>query len=420
MAFHPRERSPWRRPMSRREALRLIAGTAAAGGLLAGCGSGGGSSSASRVVIGTREDPVKQPLYDDNPMIESGLEPEKGPLRLYNWSEYIYTRVLKDFEEKFGVEVELTTFYNLEEATQKLRTGKVSFDVFVPTAEIIPKFVAGKLLQPLNHDYLPNLEKNVWPMLASPYYDEGSRYTVPYTVYLTGIGWRTDMVSADVAAMDNPWQAFWDPENKGIAGLYDDYREAIAVGMYKSGITDINSDNSKDLKTAGDNLIELTDLVDIRYTIDGAYAKLPEGVFGIHQAWSGDMVNAPYYMPKGDDPSVLRYVWPPKAQGGAGGYVSNDSLAVLNGAENPVLAHMFLNYMLDDKVAIKNFGWNAYQPPMTTLDPNKLVSDGTIRKNLATTVIVQSDFDMGQIPQQLTPDEDKQWLDTWSKVQQGG
>src|SRR5829696_10416652 len=86
MAFHPRERSPWRRPMSRREALRLIAGTAAAGGLLASCGSGGGSSSASRVVVGTRQDPVKQPLYDDNPMIDSGLEPEKGPLHLYNWS----------------------------------------------------------------------------------------------------------------------------------------------------------------------------------------------------------------------------------------------------------------------------------------------------------------------------------------------
>ena len=99
MAFHPRERSsPWQRRMSRREALRLMAGTAAAGGLLAGCGSGpGSSSSASEVVIGTRDDPVKQPLYDDNPMIASGLEPEKGPLRLYNWADYIYTRVLKDF-----------------------------------------------------------------------------------------------------------------------------------------------------------------------------------------------------------------------------------------------------------------------------------------------------------------------------------
>ena len=420
MAFHPRERSPWRR-MSRREALRLMAGTAAAGGLLAGCGSGGGSSSSSaQVVVGTREDPARQPLYDDNPMIESGLEPEKGPLRVYNWADYMYKRVLDDFAKEFGVEVDLTTFYNLEEATRKLRTGKVSFDVFVPTAEIVPKFVAGKLLQPLNHDYLPNLKKNVWPMLASPYYDQGSRYTVPYTVYLTGIGWRTDMVSADIAAMDNPWKAFWDPEYKGIAGLYDDYRETIGVGMYRNGITDINGDKTGDLEAARESLVELTDLVNIRYTIDGAYAKLPEGVFGIHHAWSGDMVNAPYYMPKGGDPSVLRYVWPPKAQGGAGGYVSNDSLAVLKDAEHPVLAHMFLNYMLDDKVSIKNFSWNAYQPPLKSLDPNTLVSDGTIRENLASTVIEQADFEVGQTPQQLTPEQDERWLEAWSRVQQGG
>jgi spermidine/putrescine transport system substrate-binding protein len=421
MVFHPKQRSFWRSPMSRREALGLMAGAAMAGGLLAGCGSGGASSSSAvGVVVGTRDKPVKQPLYDDNPMIESGLEPEKGPLRLYNWADYIYARVVKDFEKEFGVEVELTTFYNLEEATTKLRTGKVDFDVFVPTAEVIPKFVAGKLLQPLNHDYLPNLMKNVWPMLANPYYDQGSRYTVPYTVYLTGIGWRTDMVSADIPAMDNPWDAFWNPEYKGIAGLYDDYRETIGVGMYKSGITDINGDKSGNLKTARNNLVELTDLVDIRYTIDGAYAKLPEGVFGIHHAWSGDMVNAPYYMPKGGDPEVLRYVWPPKTQGGAGGYVSNDSLAVLNGAEHPVLAHMFLNYMLDDKVAIKNFSWNAYQPPINALKPDKLVSEGMIRKNLASTVIEQGDFDMGQVPEQLTPEEDKRWLEAWSRVQQGG
>src|ERR687898_3333237 len=169
MAFHPRERSPWGGHMTRREALRLMAGTAAAGGLLAGCGSGAGSSSSSaaEVVIGTREGPVKQPLYDDNPMIESGLEPEKGPLRLYNWADYIYTRVLKDFEKEFGVEVELTTFYNLEEATQKLRTGKVDFDVFVPTAEVVPKFVAGELFLSTKNNILTNLAKKKLPEVAA-------------------------------------------------------------------------------------------------------------------------------------------------------------------------------------------------------------------------------------------------------------
>ena len=342
-----------------------MAATAAAGGLLAGCGSGGGSSSSSRVVVGTREDPAKQPLYDDNPMIESGLEPEKGPLRVYNWADYMYKRVLDDFEKEFGVEVDLTTFYNLEEATRKLRTGKVSFDVFVPTAEIVPKFVAGKLMQPLNHDYLPNLKKNIWPMLAEPLLRpglalHGAIHRLPHRHRLAhGHGQRRHRCDGQ------PLGSLLGPRVQG------DQRGCTTITGRPSGsgCTGTASPTStatrpSDLEAARESLVELTDLVNIRYTIDGAYAKLPEGVFGIHHAWSGDMVNAPYYMPKGGDPSVLRYVWPPKAQGGAGGYVSNDNLAVLKDAEHPVLAHMFLNYMLDDRVSIKNFSWNAYQPPI--------------------------------------------------------
>ena len=214
MVFHPRERSPWRRSISRREVLRLMAGTAVAGGLLAGCGSGSGSSSASRLVIGTRENPVEQPLHDDIPQVESGQEPEEGPLRVYNWADYINPAVLKGFTEQFGAEVEVTTFYNSQEAAQKLRTGKISFDVFFPTQDDLPKYVAGKLLQPLNHDYLPNLEKNVWPTLADPFYDRGARYTTPYVTYSTGIGWRTDMVSADIAGMDNPGRSSGTPSTK--------------------------------------------------------------------------------------------------------------------------------------------------------------------------------------------------------------
>src|SRR3712207_9272269 len=112
-------------------------------------------------------------------MIESGLEPEKGPLRVYNWADYMYTRVIKDFEKEFGVEVELTTFYNLEEATRKLRTGKVAFDVFFPTAEVIPKFVAGKDPQTPKHGHPANLKKNIWSTLADPHYRQRTAYTVP-------------------------------------------------------------------------------------------------------------------------------------------------------------------------------------------------------------------------------------------------
>jgi spermidine/putrescine transport system substrate-binding protein len=424
MVFHPRQRYPWGRVMSRRDMLRLTGGTALSAAVLAACGEGGGTSSpggsSPSVLIGTPENPVQQPIYDDNPPIESNLEPEPGPLRVYNWDAYIYTRVLKDFAEEHGVDFELTTFYNLEEATRKLRTGRLKFDVFFPTAEIIPKFVAGKLLQPLNRDYLPHLQENIWPRLSSPYYDRGSRYTVPYVVYQTGIGWRADVVTDDIPAMDNPWEIFWDATYKDKVGVYDDYRETIAVGMFKSGITNVNSAKPSDLRAAKENLIELIDLVNIRFTIDGAYAKLPEGKLGLHHAWSGDMVGAPYYAPKGEDPSVLRYHWPPANDPSLGGYISNDAIAIPSNAEHPVLAHMFLDYMLSKKGSLKNFGWLGYQPPQKSLDPDTLVKDGWVPDYLATAVIRQEDFQRGQAPVQLSPQEDAAWLQAWSEIQSGG
>ena len=424
MAFHPRDRWPWNARMDRREMLRLTAGTAAAGAVLAACGGGddGGAGGGGGVVIGTPQDPVRQPIFDDNQPIESGLEPEAGPLRLYNWADYIWPRVLKDFEEMHGVKIELTTFYNLEEATRKLRTGELDFDVFFPTAEIIPKFVAGKLLQPLNHDYMPNLAAEVWPMLQDPYYDLGSRYTVPYTVYQTGIGWRVDMVDEDIAGADNPWEAaFWNPAHRDIAGLYDDYRETIGIGLYRNGIEDINTGDPAAIDKAKQSLIDLIDLVNIRYTIGGAYSGIPEGKFGVHHAWAGDMVGAPYYFPGGDDPSVLRYAWPPNAPNATvGGYISNDCLGILRNGQNPVLAHLFLDFMCSKKGALKNFGWLGYQPPQNSLDPDTLVEDGWVPKYLSNAVIEQADFERGQVPIQLSPEKDRAWLDAWSEVKAGG
>ena len=334
-------------------------------------------------------------------MIDSGLEPEAGPLRLYNWSDYIWRPVLKDFEKEYGVEVELNTFYNLEEATRKVRTGEVQYDVFFPTAEVIPKFVAGKLFQPLNLDYIPNLEKNVLPRLVDPYYDQGSRYSVPYVLYHTGIGWRVDMVPDDIAGMDNPWEAFWNPDYKDICGLYDDYRETIGAGMYKNGIRNVNAANPDELETATNSLIELVDLVNVRYTIDGAYARMPEGKFGIHHSWSGDLVNAQYYFPKGESAEVLRYIWPPKANGDVGGYISNDSMSVFKDAENPVLAHLFLDFMLSEKFGLKNFSWLGYQPPLKSLDPATLVKDGWVPKELETATVSEADLALGDAPVQL-------------------
>ncbi len=89
--------------------------------------------------------------------------------------------------------------------------------------------------------------------------------------------------------------------------------------------------------------------------------------------WSGDVVNAQYYLPKGQSVDVLRYWFPEDGKG----LVDNDLMVVLKGGKNPVLAHLFLDHMLDETNALKNFGFIGYQPPQNALD-----SDAAGRRRL--------------------------------------
>ena len=102
--------------------------------------------------------------------------------------------------------VEIATYNSADEAFAKLAVGlgRLRRDHRADAARNIVDLIAQKLLPPLNHSYLPNLEKNIWPRLQDPFYDRGSRYTVPYVVWMDGIGWRNDKVKEDIAGDGRP------------------------------------------------------------------------------------------------------------------------------------------------------------------------------------------------------------------------
>jgi Spermidine/putrescine-binding periplasmic protein len=66
-------------------------------------------------------------------------------------------------------------------------------------------------------------------------------------------------------------------------------------------------------------------------------------------------------MPKGVNVDVIGYWFPPDGRGP----VANDTIAVLKGAPNPVLAHLFLNYMLDFNNVMTNISFNGTCSPST-------------------------------------------------------
>jgi spermidine/putrescine transport system substrate-binding protein len=407
--------------LSRRSFLRqgaaagLLAG--GIGSLLEACSSpsgGGPSPSSGAIPLPRPNRPVTWPIFADNKPITSGLQPEKNAtLQIYNWVAYLNQQCVKDFENKYNCKVQITTFNTMSEAMAKLRTEQVNFDVFIPTIDVLGTLIESKLLRPLNHSYIPNISQ-AWPDFTNPFYDQKWQYTVPYTIYTTGIAWRKDYVHENPYTMANAWAMPWQAKYKGKVAILDDYRESISLGLMKNGIFNLNTTDPAQITQSQKSLQDLAQLVNVHID-NNDYSNVPSGQIWIHHAWSGDMAAAPAYMPKGVSPDVIGYWFPPDGKGPVG----NDTMAVLSSGQNPVLAHLFLNFMLDLPNVLTNISYNGYMQPLTAVTPQRLVKEGLLIPSLMSTAVLPSYFRRGVMELELPPTADALWQQAWLSVSKG-
>jgi spermidine/putrescine transport system substrate-binding protein len=277
--------------------------------------------------------------------------------QIYNWADYMWKKVIDDILcEEFNVDYEWTTFNNMSEAIQKMSTGQVA-DVFFPTTDQISKVAYGKLLQPLNHSYIPNLEANMWPTYQDPFYDQGWLYTVPYAIYTTGVAYRRDVISDDEASAQG-WDMVWNPAYKGKAA--STRTPGVALDGHASKVDRRNTGDQTVIDQAEKDLAELVDLV-TRATIS-ASTKLPDGVDCTRpgRATSSEQwyLNDLNTLGETDVPVLV-----PRTTEACHNDWHRDPLTAEHG-----VAHAFLNFMMDKKHAFDNFTWNGYQPPLTSMD----------------------------------------------------
>jgi spermidine/putrescine transport system substrate-binding protein len=440
---HPKDRSGLTRGQLLRRAAVGAVGLGAVGAAagcqntttpIGVCEDGGGSGGlAGELVVPKPVGPGGLPLprndnsvtwaiTESNPMIPEGREPEGGTLQLYNYADYLWAGLIKRFEKRYDCKIQVAPYNSSDEAISKLASGKVSFDVLIGlTATDIVKLMAKQLLQPLNHAYLPHLAKNIWPELQDPFYDRGSRYTVPYVVWSDGIGWRNDKVKEDIAAMDVPWDIFWQAQPyRGKVGLLDDKRDALSMPMQRDAMrrdttADVNTEDPEIIAKAGRDLSELRGICNIKPTITD-YQTLAEGKMWLHHSWSGDLLSAAiYYLPPGVKPEVLSY-WAPER----GGVVQNDFLCVTRASKKPVLAHAFLDFMLEEKNAYDNFvQQTGFVPPQRAIDAEALIGEGLIPETLAGALTRPDQFPVNQELLGLTVEGERYWEQAWSKFKAG-
>ncbi len=416
---HPRE--GWQghgvpRKLTRRSFLGRSAGAALAalggGSLLDACASG--LTGTGTLPLPRPNHPVRWPVFPGNTPISSGLAPERGAtLQVYNWVAYVNQACVDNFAKKYKCKVQITTFNTMDEAIAKLRSG-LTFDVLMgATVDVLGQLIESKLVRPLNHSYIPDITQ-AWPDFTNPFYDQGWQYTVPYTIYTTGISWRKDLVHENPYTMSNAWAMPWQPKYKGKVAILDDYREGISLGLMKNGIFDLNTTDYRQINASRAALEDLSRLVNVRID-NNDYTEVPDGDTWIHHAWSGDMAAAAAYMPKGVNVDVVGYWFPADGKGP----VANDTNVVLSSATNPVLAHLYLNYFLDLPNAIENISFNGYMQPLTGVTPQVLVKEQILPPSLLSTIVLPSYFRRGVAELQLPADVDALWQQAWLVVSNG-
>jgi spermidine/putrescine transport system substrate-binding protein len=407
--------------LTRRGFLARTAGAgltaAGLGSLLTACGSGGsGQSQPSPSRMPGPHNPVLWPINANNPRISSGLQPEQdATLRIYSWPGHVNRACLDKFArayKRYRCSVELSAFTSLGHAMAVLGSRADEVDVLIgaPTY-LIGGLVGRRLIQPLNHGYLPNF-KNLWRELQSPYYDVYCRYTVPYAVYTTGIAWRKDLVTSDPYALANGWDFLsvaGAPE--GRTAILDSVRDSIGLGLLKTGNTDLSTTDPFLIDKAQHALIRLRKRVGLRIGNTVA-ADLASGRTWIHHAWSGQVAAAASQLPRSVSADVLGYWFPPDGAGP----VANDTLTVPRKARNPVLAHLFIDFMLTDATALTNTARIGFMQPLRQLTPGRLVSEGVLPPTLISAGVLPTYVDHGLKLLEIPGPAQKLWQQAWNAV----
>ncbi len=403
--------------LSRRAFLARAAGaglaTAGLGGLAGGCGSTQAVPQQRQGPLARPDEPVRWPIFTTNEPINAGLRAERdATLRIFTWVSYVSQECLAGFARKYRCQVEVTTFSTMTQALARLASGRVRADVFMGvTFDVLGRLVEGQYIQPLNHSYIPNIG-HAWPGFTDPFYDLHWQYTVPYTVYTTGIAWRKDLVNENPYLAANGWAFPWQAKYRGKVAILDDYRESISLGLLTSGLTNLNTNDPAQIRTAQQALQDLAELTRVR--IDNLdYSQIPSGQTWIHHAWSGDMAAAASRLGDGSIAAeAIGYWFPPDGRGP----VANDMSTVLHGAQNPVLAHLFLNFMLDPANALINIRHNGYTQPLNGVTPERLVYEGALPPNLISTAVLPTYFVHGLRELALPLATDLLWQHAWQTV----
>jgi spermidine/putrescine transport system substrate-binding protein len=367
----------WDGPLRRRELLQGGAGLALTLGL-AGCGVGGSGTTASK----KSTEKVVKAVPD-------------GDLAYFNWSQFLDPKLMKEFEKRYGVKVRESNFDSMSAMMAKLRSGN-RYDLIFPTAEWADRLRKANQLLRIDKAQLKNGAKQ-YDYFAKPWYDPAGDHTLPYSMYATGIIYRSDKVKD----MAGSWNDLGNETAAGKIYLLDDFQEVLGAGNIATG------SKLNDVETAAVGKSKQWALgfkPKLRGFSTDDIQNMVGGNAWIHHGWNGDVVNIHNQVKTPENYSFQKCK--------EGIPLGNDCFAIPANAQHPGTALAFIDFILEPENAARNIEYFGY--PMPYKGPDAKFAE-LVKDDPSINVSID-DLENGQQFKNLNADGRRIWDEAWTEI----
>jgi len=402
--------SPQRRGhITRRDLLRRMGigvGALSVSAFLAACGVEGSSENGNG--NGTQE--------EEGPSF-AGQDPA-GELDFANWPLYIDRAkgkrpTIEDFQKATDIAVNYREVIDDNESffgtiREPLANGQsVDWDLIVVTDWLIAKMARLGYLEGLDHELLPQFEANAGAVYKDPSYDPGNAYSVPWQSGITGIGYNPKLTKRELTSFED----LFDPAFEGNVGMFTEMRDTMNLTLLGLGVDPQNA-TAEDAERAAQKLTEQRDAGIVRDYYGNNYADaFARGDLWATMAWSGDVFQLQF-----DNPD-LQFVVPDE-----GGILWVDNMAIPKGAEHPVDAHMFMDFVYDPEIAAQIAAWVNYICPVPAAQDILKEAKDNYTKTVANSPLVFPTPEMEERLhhyKDLDEEEEEVWNELFGAVIQG-
>ena len=289
-------------------------------------------------------------------------------LKLYLPGEYLGENVISDFEKQYGVRVIVENFDSNEMMYTKLMAGD-RYDVIIPSDYMIERLMNEDFLQPLDKSMIPNME-NMSDTVLGMSYDPDNTYSIPYFWGSVGLVYNHENVDPAVIESEG-WEVLRNTDYAGHIYIYDSERDSFMMAFKALGYS-MNTEDPNEINDAYEWLLQMNNTMSPVYVTDEVIDGMMNGYKDIAVVYSGD---AAVVLDENED---MSFYMPSQ-----GTNIWCDAMVIPQNAENPKLAHEFINYMLTYEAAFDNTETVGYTSPNAEVFEEMTTSEDLYAENVA-------------------------------------